>query len=97
MDWLSDAFLKPTIIQAVIVICMVSALGLALGRIKFFGISLGITFVFFTGILAGHIGIEVNPDMLNFAQNLGLILFVYTLDCKWAPAFSLHSKKEASS
>ena len=57
MDWLSDAFLKPTIIQAVIVICMVSALGLALGRIKFFGISLGITFVFFTGILAGHIGI----------------------------------------
>ena len=93
MDWLSDAFLKPTIIQAVIVICMVSALGLALGRIKFFGISLGITFVFFTGILAGHIGIEVNPDMLNFAQNLGLILFVYTLGLQVGPGFFSSFKK----
>ncbi len=93
MDWLSDAFLKPTIIQAVIVICMVSALGLALGKIRFFGISLGITFVFFVGILAGHIGIEVNPDMLNFAQNLGLILFVYTLGLQVGPGFFSSFKK----
>lgn len=87
MDWLSDAFLKPTIIQAVVVISIVSALGLYLGKLKIFGISLGITFVFFVGILAGHIGIEVNHDMLSFAQNLGLILFVYTLGLQVGPGF----------
>lgn len=47
----------------------------------------------FTGILAGHIGIEVNPDMLNFAQNLGLILLCIHWDCKWAPAFLFIQKR----
>ena len=53
MNWLQEAFLEPTMVQAVIIISLVSALGLYLGRIKIFGISLGITFVFFAGILAG--------------------------------------------
>ena len=56
MNWLQEAFLEPTMVQAVIIISLVSALGLYLGRIKIFGISLGITFVFFAGILAGHLG-----------------------------------------
>ena len=51
MNWLQEAFLEPTMVQAVIIISLVSALGLYLGRIKIFGISLGITFVFFAGIL----------------------------------------------
>ena len=93
MNWLLDAFLEPTIIQAVVIICIVSALGLYLGRLKIFGISLGITFVFFVGILAGHLGIEVNKDMLNFAQNLGLILFVYTLGLQVGPGFFSSFKK----
>ena len=76
MNWLQEAFLEPTMLQAVIVISLVSAVGLFLGRQKIFGISLGITFVFFAGILAGHFGIVVNKDMLNFAQSFGLILFV---------------------
>ena len=49
MNWLQEAFLEPTMVQAVIIISLVSALGLYLGRIKIFGISLGITFVFFAG------------------------------------------------
>ena len=80
-------------VQAVIIISLVSALGLYLGRIKIFGISLGITFVFFAGILAGHLGIVVNKDMLYFAQSFGLILFVYALGLQVGPGFFSSLKK----
>lgn len=93
MGWLSDAFSEPTAIQAVIVIAMVSAVGIAFGRIKIWGISLGIAFVFFAGIVAGHFGIVVNSDMLTFAQNFGLILFVYTLGLQVGPGFFSSFKK----
>ncbi|MBP3519093.1 MAG: putative transporter [Parabacteroides sp.] len=93
MNWLQDAFFEPTMVQAVIIISLVSALGLYLGRIKIFGISLGITFVFFAGILAGHLGIVVNKDMLYFAQSFGLILFVYALGLQVGPGFFSSLKK----
>ena len=93
MNWLQEAFLEPTMVQAVIIISLVSALGLYLGRIKIFGISLGITFVFFAGILAGHLGIVVNKDMLYFALSFGLILFVYALGLQVGPGFFSSLKK----
>lgn len=93
MNWLQEAFLEPTMVQAVIIISLVSALGLYLGRIKIFGISLGITFVFFAGIFAGHLGIVVNKDMLYFAQSFGLILFVYALGLQVGPGFFSSLKK----
>lgn len=93
MNWLQEAFLEPTMVQAVIIISLVSTLGLYLGRIKIFGISLGITFVFFAGILAGHLGIVVNKDMLYFAQSFGLILFVYALGLQVGPGFFSSLKK----
>ena len=93
MNWLQEAFLEPTMVQAVIIISLVSALGLYLGRIKIFGISLGITFVFFAGILAGHLGIVVNKDILYFAQSFGLILFVYALGLQVGPGFFSSLKK----
>ena len=93
MNWLQEAFLEPTMVQAVIIISLVSALGLYLGRIKIFGISLGITFVFFAGILAGHLGIVVNKDMLYFAQSFGLFLFVYALGLQVGPGFFSSLKK----
>ena len=93
MNWLQEAFLEPTMVQAVIIISLVSALGLYLGRIKIFGISLGITFVFFAGILAGHLGIVVNKDMLYFTQSFGLILFVYALGLQVGPGFFSSLKK----
>lgn len=93
MTWLFETFLEPSMIQTVIIISMVAAVGLALGKIKIFGISLGITFVFFAGIIAGHLGIEVNKDMLSFAQNFGLVLFVYTLGLQVGPGFFSSFKK----
>lgn len=74
-------------IQAIIVISIVSALGLALGRIKVFGISLGVTFVFFVGILAGHLLIEIDHQMLRYAESFGLVVFVYALGLQVGPGF----------
>ncbi len=93
MDWLCETFLQPTIIQAIIVICAVSALGVYLGKLKIFGVSLGVTFVFFAGILTAHFGVVVNKDMLTFAQNFGLIIFVYTLGLQVGPGFFSSLKK----
>ena len=87
MNWLYQAFCEPSMVQTVIVISLISAIGLCLGRIKCFGISLGVTFVFFTGILAGHFGIIADKEMLYFAQSFGLILFVYALGLQVGPGF----------
>lgn len=65
----------------------VSAVGIYLGKIKIFGISLGVTFVFFAGIVASHFGVRVNRDMLAFAQNFGLMVFIYTLGLQVGPGF----------
>lgn len=94
MDWLINAFLEPSMIQTVILISLVAAVGLSLGKIKIFGISLGITFVFFAGILAGHFGLAINKDMLSFAQNFGLIIFVYSLGLQVGPGFFSSFKQE---
>jgi AspT/YidE/YbjL antiporter-like protein len=93
MNWLLEAFSEQTVIQAIVVISLVAAVGVSLGKIRLFGVSLGITFVFFTGIIAGHLGIVINSDMLAFAQNLGLILFVYTLGLQVGPSFFSSFKK----
>ena len=93
MNWLLETLTEPSMIQAVAVISIVAAVGVYLGRLKIFGISLGITFVFFAGIMAGHLGITVNKDMLNFAQNFGLIVFVYTLGLQVGPGFFSSLKK----
>lgn len=90
---MKELLLEPTVIQAVIVISIVCAIGLYLGKIKFFGISLGVTFVFFAGIMAGHFGLRLNADMLDFAQNFGLIIFVYTLGLQVGPGFFSSLKK----
>ncbi len=94
MDWLSETLLSHTAIQAVIIICLICALGLSLARLRFRGISLGITYVFLIGILAGAIGHQVNPDtklidpqMLDYAESFGLVLFVYALGLQVGPGF----------
>lgn len=93
MNWIQDTFFQPTMIQTVAVICIVCAIGVYLGKLKYKGVSLGITFVFFTGILVSHFGVVVNSDMLSFAQNFGLILFVYTLGLQVGPGFFSSLKK----
>ena len=69
------------------ILSLISATGLALGKIKVFGISLGVTFVFFVGIIAGHFGIAIDPEMLALAQNFGLILYIYSLGVQVGPGF----------
>ncbi len=93
MDWLFEAFCESSSIQAIIIISLVSALGLQLGKIKIFNISLGITFVFFVGIIIGHFDFNIKKDVLAFAQNFGLIIFVYALGLQVGPGFFSSLKK----
>ena len=93
MDWIRDTFLSPSVIQTVILISLVSIIGLFLGRRKVFGVSLGITFVFFTGIVPGHLKIKYNANMLSYAQVFGLISFVYSLGLQVGPGFFSALKK----
>lgn len=69
------------------ILSLICATGIALGNVKVFGVSLGVTFVFFAGIIAGHFGITVNPEMLALAQNFGLILYIYSLGLQVGPGF----------
>lgn len=87
MNWLTDIFVTHTPLQAVIVLSVIIAIGLGLGKIKVMGVSLGVTFVFFVGILAGHLGASIDSQMLLYAQNFGLVLFVYELGLKVGPGF----------
>ena len=87
MEWLNSIFIEHSALQAVVVLSLISAIGLFLGKIRIFGISLGITFVFFTGILMGHFGITIDPYMLSFAEDFGLIIFVYALGLQVGPGF----------
>lgn len=87
MSWIESVFVEETPLQAVVIIAVIIAVGLGLGKIKVKGISLGVTWVFFAGIFAGHVGLRINPDMLHFAQNFGLVLFVYELGLQVGPGF----------
>ena len=87
MNFIDTLFVNHSALQAIIVISLCCALGLALGKIKIAGVSLGVTFVFFIGILAGHFGLSVDSDMLHYAQNFGLVLFVYELGIQVGPGF----------
>ena len=93
MNWLIELITTPDFTQAVLVMSLICGVGLALGKIKIFGVSLGATFVFFAGILAGHLGLVVNPDMLTVLQNFGLIIFIYALGVQVGPGFFSSFKK----
>ena len=93
MNWLTDIFIQQSYTQAILIISLISAIGLALGKVKIAGVSLGISFVFFAGIIAGHFGIKINSDMLLLAQNFGLIIFIYSLGVQVGPGFFSAFKK----
>ena len=87
MDWLYSLFVEHSALQAVVVLSLISAIGLGLGKIHVCGISLGVTFVFFAGIIAGHFGLSIDPQMLNYAESFGLVIFVYALGLQVGPGF----------
>ncbi len=87
MEWLNSIFIEHSALQSVIVISLVCAIGIALGKTKISGFSLGLTFVFFIGILAGHLGLSIDKDTSSYAESFGLAIFVYALGVQVGPGF----------
>lgn len=77
----------PSAVQAVVVICLICAVGVVLGKVHVRGVSLGVTFVFFAGILAGALGLTIDARMQDYAQSFGLVLFIYALGLQVGPGF----------
>ena len=95
MEWLTSLFYNDTngAAHTVLLFAVVIALGIPLGRIKFFGISLGITLVLFVGIVLGQLGFSANAHVLHFVKEFGLILFVYSIGLQVGPGFFASFKK----
>ena len=94
MDWLQSLlFDANSIAHIVLLYSFVIAVGVLLGKIKFFGVSLGVTFVLFTGIVCGHFGLTGNTEILTFLQDFGLILFVFCIGLQVGPSFFSSFKK----
>ena len=87
MDWVNNLFSVHSSIQTVVILSIIIAFGLAIGKVKIMGISLGIAFVFFVGILAGHLGLSIDPTVLDYAETFGLAMFVYCLGLHVGPNF----------
>ena len=94
MDWLQNLlFDENSIAHIVLLYSFVIAVGVLLGKIKFFGVSLGVTFVLFTGIVCGHFGLTGNTQILTFLQDFGLILFVFCIGLQVGPSVFSSFKK----
>lgn len=87
MDWINGLFTVHSAVQAVVVLSLIISSGLALGKLHIRGISLGVAFVFFMGIVAGNVGLSADAGMLSFAETFGLSLFVYSLGLHVGPNF----------
>lgn len=87
MDWLNELIWGKGIGHSILLMSFVIAAGIQLGKIKIFGVSLGVTFVLFVGILMGHFGITIDPGVIHFFQEFGLILFVYSVGMQVGPGF----------
>ena len=87
MEWLYNLFFGQSIAQSVLVIALVITIGIMLGKLKFRGISLGITWILFVGIALSHFGMSINDEVRHFAQEFGLILFVFTIGLQVGPSF----------
>lgn len=88
MEWIQKLLTDPdSIAHIVMLYAFVIAVGVALGKIKIFGVSLGVTFVLFTGLLVGHFGFSANVGIVDFIRDFGLILFVFCIGLQVGPSF----------
>lgn len=87
MEWINGLFTTHSALQTIVILSLIIAAGLALGKIHVKGISLGVAFVFFVGIVAGHFQLSADKGMLDFAETFGLTVFVYTLGLYVGPNF----------
>ncbi len=95
MDWITQLFTEQTVAHAILIYSLVIAVGIWLGKLKIFGISLGVTWVLFMGLLASYVGIVVNKETEDFLRDFGLILFVYSIGLQVGPGFFASLKKNA--
>ena len=94
MDWLTELFVGNSVAHTLLIYTIVIAIGVLLGKVKIFGISLGATFVLFCGILVGHLGVTVDEPTLKFIQEFGLILFIFSIGLQVGPGFFSSFKHE---
>ncbi|MBK5722934.1 putative transporter [Dysgonomonas sp. Marseille-P4677] len=87
MNWIENLIWGEGVAHSIMLFAFVIATGIILGKIKIKGISLGITFVLFVGIFAGHFGLKLNHEVLHFMKEFGLILFVYSVGLQVGPGF----------
>jgi putative transport protein len=95
IDWFHNLFTQLSIAQSVLVYGLVIAMGIWMGRIKIAGISLGITWVLFAGLIFSYLGIEIDGGTEHFIKEFGLILFVYSIGLQVGPGFWASLKKNA--
>ena len=86
-DWIYELLFGNGIAHSVLTYALVITVGILLGKVKIGGISLGITWILFAGITASHFGMTIDPKMLHFAQEFGLILFVFSIGLQVGPGF----------
>ncbi|MGB4415601.1 MAG: putative transporter [Paludibacter sp.] len=87
MEWLTSLLNEESIARIILVYAFVISLGVMLGKVKIFGISLGVTFVLFVGIAVGHFGFTINDEVLHFIREFGLILFIFSIGLQVGPGF----------
>ena len=87
MNWINDLLWGEGIGHSILLLSFVIAAGIQLGKIKVFGVSLGITLVLFVGIILGHFGFTINHNVIHFFKEFGLILFVYSVGMQVGPGF----------
>lgn len=95
MDWITDLLLpgNESIASTLVLYSFVIAAGIYIGKLRIFGVSLGVTFVLFVGILLGHFGYIVNDSILKFVREFGLILFIFSIGLQVGPGFFSSFKK----
>ena len=87
MEWIKELLWGEGIGHSLLLLAFTVAAGIQFGKIKVFGISLGITWVLFVGIMLGHFGFYINQAVVHFFQEFGLILFVYSVGMQVGPGF----------
>ncbi len=93
MNWFVDLFTNNSVAHTLLVYCVIISIGMLLGKVRIKGISLGATFVLFVGLLLGHFRMNIDPVVLDFLKNFGLILFIFAVGLQVGPAFFSSFKK----
>ncbi len=93
MEWFKELLFNESVAHTILLYCVVIAVGVSLGKIKIFGVSLGIAFVLFAGIAVGHFKFTVSHEVVEFIRDFGLILFVFSIGLQVGPAFFSSFKK----